>query len=182
MPASFTPASVTRGYTACIHGLPTTCSGRQKWNVRNTCCAVLRAGSSPSEPAVSKFSVRRPCGLNHLWMMLLPRRQRWHHSAPWIPQPHRYRRAAHLKVSPAVPNARVNDEEQRCRTFAVGQRGTGQCALATQVVSKPLHEGPPISAWGELGNAPITKVHCRTGSSQETKLNSVAFMRLPVSG
>jgi hypothetical protein len=39
----------------------------------------------------------------------------------------------------------VNDEEQRCRAFAVGQRRAGQRALRTQVVAKPFHEGPPIS-------------------------------------
>ena len=63
----------------------------------------------------------------------------------WTPQPHRHRRVAHLKVPPAVLDARVNHEEQRCRTLAVGQRRAGQRAPRTQVVAKPLDEGPPIS-------------------------------------
>ena len=62
-----------------------------------------------------------------------------------MPKPHRYRRVTHLEVSLAVLDARVNDEEQRCRILAVGQRCTGHRASCAQVVAKPLHEGSPIS-------------------------------------
>jgi len=58
--------------------------------------------------------------------MMLPRRQRWHRFDHWMPPPHRHRRVAH--VPPTVLDVSVNDEEQRCRTHAVGQRRTRQRA------------------------------------------------------
>ena len=82
------------------------------------------------------------CGFGRPWVVLPPRRQRWHRFARRIPQPHRYQRVAHLTVPPAFLDVRVENEEQRCRTLAVGQRRADQRAVRTQVVSKPLHEGP----------------------------------------